>query len=47
MGLLSSLQIFTDEINYRLLFIALSQPGNKIKILIENYCGFGVEMSSV
>ena len=46
MGLLSLL-IFTDEINYGLLFIALSQQGNKIKILIENYCGFGVAMSSV
>ena len=38
-------RFLTDDINYRLLFTALSQQGSKINILIENHCGFGVEMS--
>ena len=40
-------KFLTDEINYGILSTALSQQGSKINILIENYCGFGVEMSCV
>lgn len=40
-------RFLTDEINYGILCIALSQQGSKINILIENYCGFGVGMSCV